>query len=403
MDTLSAFGGSTVARSAVTTRPDRKESQDTTMPAPVKMKGADASQGPLAMAFHMSRTVVPMVLSRPDFWVFFALHIMIHVLFLMGHLHEPIAGMTWQDMRILTAMTTFFEVFYTGECFMRYIRLWGLVTKSFSKAYDWVFIARFFMRVTGKPYDRLAGHWLIVTLILSLYEAKEKQPMSNAGLQNFVLMGILKQHEADFIRSISSEQRIIVTLHVAADIANHGYKEANAPRNALKESNASLDDFRQLVQELHDLMNFPLPFEYVHLLSLMITLNLTLWAYGIGVTRSIFGPVFYFFSALIFTGMMDLASQLADPFGEDEADFPVAHWVLEFLLNMSALLDYEHDGHSIGFEDDLADEERSPMQLRIDLHSIQKLMGEHKEDDQQSSTAPLISKARAQQRRQIRA
>jgi len=321
-------------------------------------------------------------------------------LFQMGYLHEPIAGMTWSDMRILTAMTTFFEVFYTGECFSRYIRLWGLVNKSFSKAYDWVFMARFFMRETGRPYDRLSGHWLMVTLILALYEARAKEPMPNAGLQNLVLMGLLKQHEVDFIRSIDSDQRIIVSLHVAADIALHGYREANAPRNALKESNTSLDEFRQLVQDLHDLMNFPLPFEYVHLLSLMITMNLILWAYGIGVTRSIFGPIFYFFAAIIFTGMMDLASQLSDPFGEDDADFPLTHWILEFLTNMSALLDYEHDGLNIGFEDDLADEEQTPMQLRIDLHSIQRLLGEHKHVKRESSADPLIQKAK-QSRRSI--
>lgn len=380
-------------------REDPAESKESSKPEPGKH--ADASQGPLTMAFHISRTVVPIVLSRADFWVFFALHIMIHVLFLMGYLHEPIAAMTWQDMHVLTAMTTFFEVFYTGECFVRYFRLWALVRKSFSKAYDWVFIARFFTRATGRPYDRLAAHWLITTMILSMYEAKGKSPMSNAGLQNLVLMGILKQHEVDFIRNIPSEQRHIVALHVAADVAYHGYKEANAPRNALKESNACLDEFRQLVQELHDLLNFPLPFEYVHLLSLMITLNLTLWAYGIGVTQSVFGPLFYFFAALIFVGMMDLASQLADPFGEDEADFPVAQWVLEFLSNMSALLDYEHDGLSSGFEDDITDEERHPIQLRIDLQSIQNLMGDHKKD-KQSSTAPLIQKAKSQSRRTLR-
>jgi len=379
---------------------ERASSKDSVYSGPEPSGGsADASQGPLATAFSFYGTVVPVVLARVDFWLFFALHLVIHVLFLKGHLHGPIVGMTWQDMRILTAMTTFFEVFYTGECWQRYNRLWALVNRSFSKAYDWVFMARFFMRTTGTPYDRLSGHWLMVTLILALYEAKAKEPMSDAGLQNLVCLRLLKQHEVDFISSIGSEQRTMVSLHVAADIACVGYTQANAPRNAIKESIATLDDFRQLLQELHDLLAFSLPFEYVHLLSLMITLNLSLWAYGIGVTRSIFGPVFYFFSALIFTGMMDLASQLADPFGDDDADFPLAHWIHEFLTNMSALLDYEHDGLQSGFEDDLVDEEQRPMQLRIDLHSIQKLLGEVEEIDDLRS--PLIEKARPQTRRTL--
>merc|ERR1712203_238123 len=102
--------------------------------------------------------------------------------------------------------------------------------------------------------------------------------------------------------------------------------------------------YRAKQQEVADTMNLPIPFEYYHLLNMMVTMNCCAWAYYMGVTHSYFAPLAYFFATLIFMGMMDLATQLSNPFGCDQADFPVNDWVGELMENMSALLDYEQEG-----------------------------------------------------------
>merc|ERR1712076_130887 len=63
----------------------------------------------------------------------------------------------------------------------------------------------------------------------------------------------------------------------------------------------------------------------------MVTMNLCLWAFQMGRSTSIFAPFIYFMSELIFIGMVELASQLSDPFGQDEVDFPINDWLSSYL------------------------------------------------------------------------
>jgi len=341
----------------------------------------DPSVGPLVMAMKFYKTVVPVVISRIDFWLYFAAHVAIHVLWQLGYLHQPNTAMSWNDLRTITAMTTFFEVFYTGECFSRYMQLFSLVRQSFSHAYDFVFACRFFIQSCKLPYDRLACHWLSASLILSIFEAREKRKVGPDDIQKLYTMGLLTQTQFDFVEHLDGHSRMLVMLNIAGDIAREGFIMAKMPKNSIKEALNSLDSFRSTQQQMHDLMAFPLPFEYVHFLSLMIALNMTLWAYGIATADSMFGPLFFFVSSLIFVGMMDLASQLADPFGEDESDFPLPKWLREFLHNLSALLDYEHDGVWDDFIHDIEEEERQPTDFRIDIMQMNVLLSSTEEAD----------------------
>merc|ERR1712194_671806 len=57
-----------------------------------------------------------------------------------------------------------------------------------------------------------------------------------------------------------------------------------------------------------------------------------------------FAPFVFFMAQLIFMGMMELASQLADPFGDDEVDFPIKKWLGHFFESAAVLLEYDFKG-----------------------------------------------------------
>merc|ERR1719401_3329686 len=99
---------------------------------------------------------------------------------------------------------------------------------------------------------------------------------------------------------------------------------------------------RDQQQQIRDTLKLPMPFQYFHLLNMMVVVNLLLWAYGMGITRSYFTPVGFFFSELIFCGMMELAGQMSDPFGKDEVDFPLHHWLAASLWDAAVVLEYEY-------------------------------------------------------------
>merc|ERR1719469_1092892 len=60
-----------------------------------------------------------------------------------------------------------------------------------------------------------------------------------------------------------------------------------------------------------------------------------------GCSDSVFAPVVFFFASLIFIGMMELSTELGDPFGADEVDFPVERWLQECVELLVELSEYE--------------------------------------------------------------
>jgi len=334
----------------------------------------DPKAGSLWTALQLSNTVVAQVLWRLEFWLFFGLHLLVYSLHRLGYLQSERDHMDGENVKIVTLVTTFFEVFYANQCYWRHNRLWSLLRSMFGAVYDFTFNARLFMRSSGQPYDRLACRWVVVSSLLFLYEVRRSGgKVGDPEWKKLEALGLLKRDEVDFLSGMAGPQRLLVMLHAAGDVSRIGLLEAKAPATATREVSTNLLRYRALQEEVRDLSGFPVPFEYVHLLSLMVTINLAFWAYSMGCTESIFSPLLYFFTLLIFLGLMEVASQLADPFGEDEAELYLPVWATEFLHNMAALLDYHHDGARENYRDDLAEENRSKIKLHFDLREVESL------------------------------
>ena len=116
--------------------------------------------------------------------------------------------------------------------------------------------------------------------------------------------------------------------------------------------------FRAIQMEISDILDLPIPFQYFHIMSLMLMVNCTLWSYGMGTYPSYISSVIFFCALLIFMGMRELAAALADPFGEDEVDFPINMWMNEAIRNVQQQLEYEFD-----LEEELAKEHSSLIEL----------------------------------------
>merc|ERR1740121_1231945 len=71
----------------------------------------------------------------------------------------------------------------------------------------------------------------------------------------------------------------------------------------------------------------------------MIVSNLTTLAYATALSDSWWAPPVFVCCSVIFLGMMDLSSQLSDPFGDDAVDFDVRSWADEAVAVASSLLE----------------------------------------------------------------
>ncbi|CAK0863511.1 unnamed protein product, partial [Prorocentrum cordatum] len=121
----------------------------------------------------------------------------------------------------------------------------------------------------------------------------------------------------------------LVLLHWTGTVTREVHVKSKAIANTFKDMFGRLTAILEMQQDLVDTMELPVPYQYFHLLNMMVVVNLMLWAYAMGISASLWAPVTFLFAEIIFMGMLELASQLADPFGEDEVDFPVREWTLD--------------------------------------------------------------------------
>mmetsp|Transcript_104747 Transcript_104747/g.337746 ORF Transcript_104747/g.337746 Transcript_104747/m.337746 type:complete len:375 (+) Transcript_104747:67-1191(+) len=304
----------------------------------------DPEAGYLSTAFRFSNTVVPCVLRRFEFWVFFGLHIAANYAFRNGMLPDASTSRSWlyvdwNEVKVVSAITTFFEVFYTNQCYSRYLRLYDLTRKMLGNLYDFSFELRLHLGKDCQSHARLASRWFTAGVLLFFYEMNSY--VSEAEWEELLQMGLVKPEEKDFLSGFEKHQRSHIMLQLAGSVCKDGCTLAKTPANVLKSTIDKLIKTRTLEQEVVDTIELPIPFQYFHLLKMMVVVNLLLWAYGMAITESAFAPAVYFCSALIFMGMMELAAQLSDPFGEDEVDFPVSEWLNEFLESTVMLLEFK--------------------------------------------------------------
>merc|ERR1719398_122565 len=95
----------------------------------------------------------------------------------------------------------------------------------------------------------------------------------------------------------------------------------------LSNFNSRVYHVRSVQAEASQIMELPMPFQYFHIMNLMLFLNLFLWGYSLGCEDSYFAPLIFMFVRVMFQGIRELSTALSDPFGKDEVDFPVNDWM----------------------------------------------------------------------------
>lgn len=139
-------------------------------------------------------------------------------------------------------------------------------------------------------------------------------------------------------------------------------------------------------EEVVKIMELPMPFQYFHIMNLMLMLNLGLWSYSLALEDSYFASLIFFFVQLMFQGLRELSVALSDPFGDDATDFPLNKWMTTLYLQIQAVLE---DGFDLVVPEG-GDEHPLPS-LRHDECIIELLVDDRVRVGQQSKNKFRIS------------
>jgi len=347
----------------------------------------DPSDGIMKTAFRIGFTVVPGVLRRFEFWVFLLTNIVSSELIISGR-WEPRKNMIPSVLQSsLTGLMTFFLVFYTNNCFIRYFTLYAKARDMMGALYELVSECR--LRLKDKSHRRKVMKYVMAGVFSFFWEATEGG-LSEEHLEVLRQRGFLNLTEVAFFSRLPLPvgAKSYILLHWAQEVTLFALGKGN--ERYLTQFQGKIFSVRRVQLDIHDTLKMPLPYQYFHIMNLMLLVNLSVMAISVATFQSRVGSVAFGFMLLIFLGIREMSTGMADPFGDDEVDFPVNSWLHELYKVCQSLLEYEYQ---VGVKENMDDVEAlTPEQedmtdlefFRSRREMLEALLGQH---------APLARKA----------
>lgn len=307
----------------------------------------DAGASPVLTALRLTGTVVPAVLRRLDFWLFFGLHMVItyawfHDLFPGDKDTRVLWEMNWHQAKVMTAVTTFFQVFYTNQCYTRYILLYSTTKKLLVEIVHICLELRLRLHTTCPQHARLISRYTIASVLLFFQHEVLTGSRATSNCYDMDTL-VLTAEERSFLDTFGDHHSLAV-MGWACDVWLLAHKQADLHLTIQKSLQDKQFKALSMMRELLDTLELPIPFQYFHLLNLMVCMNILVWAYVMGACDSVGGTVIFFLCELIFLGLMELSTQLADPFGDDQVDFPILEWLEETVTRCETIMEHELRG-----------------------------------------------------------
>lgn len=300
----------------------------------------DMSKGVITVAVSLRGSVIPLVLLRPEFWFLLFCNFGLTVAFERGLLVEHLYiknALPGQLCKCLTGLMTFFLVFYTNNCFARYFKLYAYTRDMLGEIYAFVSEAK--LRIMDRNHQRRAVRYLMGGVFAFFYEAMDGE-LGEEQLDRLKKRGLLTRADVEFLLNFPTENKSFVILHWSLEVALFGLGKGR--ENFLKMFQDKVYKVRRTQQDVVDTLKLPLPFQYFHFLTMLLVANLLVMSYTIALFQSYFATVMYLFAMIIFMGIREMATAMADPFGDDEVDFPVNDWLQEMFTTAHVILEYDY-------------------------------------------------------------
>lgn len=242
---------------------------------------------------------------------------------------------------------TFFVVFYNGNVFTRYQRLYEL-TKGMNEHCLYV-VSILDKELKNKAMVRRLSRMLLASCFLFFFERTPTPDGSPAGADNLVsnvssreweqlhALGLLEPAEVDLLRKHCSRLgRHSIPSFMLLHWSMKLYRGQVSRINELDKMYLTV---RKCQEDVVEMLELPMPFQYYHIMNVMLLLNLLLWAYAMALQESYWANVIFAFVQLMFQGLRELSIALADPYGSDDTDFPLNVWMTELYNKINCIIE----------------------------------------------------------------
>lgn len=329
---------------------------------------------------NSQHTIMPMILRSKFLWIVNLFHLVVYSMHYRGTLEEiPRATLHINTVKMGTAIFIYFGVFYSNQCFARWLEFASLLRAFRLDLIEAIFQASLSFTSKQLVHGRLISRLLLGVAVMFFHEAQHGHGHGKHGDHFWIILansGIVKDEEIEFLRKQPVGSRMVTMTHWCADVARSGYGQCEQEKRAcnevgIKEFLVRLQRFRNSLGNMMDKQALPVPYPYYHILIVMHVVTLPFWAYYMGMSGSAFMPPAFFLLSALFTGFLELAAQLAQPFGNDEVDLPLKTWLSEIVEDVSVLLQMKYSD-AAEIEQSLASETK----LHVNFRAVRSLLSD---------------------------
>eukprot|EP00746_Dinoflagellata_sp_MGD_P007792 gnl/MRDRNA2_/MRDRNA2_115492_c0_seq1.p1 gnl/MRDRNA2_/MRDRNA2_115492_c0~~gnl/MRDRNA2_/MRDRNA2_115492_c0_seq1.p1 ORF type:complete len:362 (+),score=49.15 gnl/MRDRNA2_/MRDRNA2_115492_c0_seq1:98-1183(+) len=301
----------------------------------------DPTEHTLRIAFRIGSSTIPNVLRRPETWFIVAVNIVVTFGTTKGFISIDRNLCPPTALSILSGLMTFFLIFYSNNCFARYFALHAKVRDMMGGLYDFCWECR--LRLDYKNNRRRAMYYMLAGTLGFFHEATNGD-LSGEEIAKLRARGLISGLEEIYLRDhFTAKAKSFLILHWCCETVTYGLRTQGTNNDRfIKMFQDKVYAIRRLHQDVVDTLKLPLPFQYFHVMNLMLLCTLFMMAIVDGTNTNYAGSIVFFLVLVAFMGIREVAMGMSDPFGDDDVDFPIDDWFNEVLHTCIHLLEFEY-------------------------------------------------------------
>jgi len=295
----------------------------------------DPQQPITRSVFQMKNTSFSVVMRKWEFRGFLLLHAVLVILMQFKVIKTADIGEPpWESAATVQFFMTFFLTFYNQHCFSRYIRL-------YEQCNDIMDGVLFFVHelTVSLSYEECEAHRTLATkYILSgmyiFFMGLTGGEMERKDWKELVNKNLLKKSEMEALAAYPGNKVTLVLMNWAMQVVDEALSldvfwvdRSQRIAHAHNRINQHVLSIITSCNTVGHIIALPIPFPYFHLMNLVLVLNFFLVACVLSLSNTLLTIFPFTVVLMIFMGLREVATQLADPFGQDEVDFPVAEFL----------------------------------------------------------------------------
>ncbi|CAJ1404849.1 unnamed protein product [Effrenium voratum] len=260
----------------------------------------------------------------------------------------------WKLLSPQLSVTIFAVVFYNNQCYSRYMSLYSTCVDIDVNEKEFVseLLINFGYDPTLRNHVRQAAKFSLAAIFF-FYLSMEDDRHLMTTWSVIQEKGLLTEAEVNSIRSFPGTTSNLL-LHWCSAVVKDAVSQLRArgkPYTPPELSGISsrmygiIDRIGACSLTVRSIQNMPVPFSYFHLLNILI--SFTVLATGIGsliLVEQYDAPSYclaffpYAVVTFVLLALRQLSGELADPFGTDDLDFPIADFMRHIYDNVVAML-----------------------------------------------------------------